>query len=278
MEFSDTDYWRAVILYGLNTATYKIGLAECLANFVRDGQTSVPLRSLATAFLDRYQERLRGGKPQLVTPGRLTAMERIVALHQHGRLDREQAIETVARDAFGDVIPRFHVVNGAPLPVRFYDDTTDGLVLTDNAFRVFTSSESGILRAELASRWDLLEAAFEMRRSEGALVNDVRQFYLSRGYQRTDITQTRPVLNGYQNGVCFYCGEVMPEGDVHVDHVIPRQLVCHDEIWNLVLAHGFCNEQKTDSLPGPEYVEKLLVRNEHFISSNWTLAFLEEGR
>lgn len=96
--------------------------------------------------------------------------------------------------------------------------------------------------------------------------NDIRLIYLESGYDRKSITHTIPVLNGYQNGVCFYCGEQI-EGKIHVDHVIPRQVIYHDEIWNLVLSHEFCNLQKSDYLPSMVYVEKLIVRNEHFISS-----------
>ena len=35
------------------------------------------------------------------------------------------------------------------------------------------------------------------------------------------------------------------DGDSAVDHVLPRGL-CHDEIWNLVVAHSHCNGQKLD--------------------------------
>src|SRR5690554_3169497 len=56
--------------------------------------------------------------------------------------------------------------------------------------------------------------------------------------------------------------------DIHVDHVIPRQLIYHDEIWNPALAHGYRNKQKSDALPSRKYIEKLIVRNEHFIASN----------
>ena len=49
---------------------------------------------------------------------------------------------------------------------------------------------------------------------------------------------------------------------------MPRQLLQHDEIWNLVLAHQFCNEQKSDSLPSRPYIDKLIQRNEYFIVSN----------
>jgi CRISPR/Cas system Type II protein with McrA/HNH and RuvC-like nuclease domain len=63
----------------------------------------------------------------------------------------------------------------------------------------------------------------------------------------------------------------MLEGDVDVDHVIPRQFIYHDEPWNLVLAHTHCNLQKSDALPGLGYLEKLIERNEHFIASNHPL-------
>ena len=60
----------------------------------------------------------------------------------------------------------------------------------------------------------------------------------------------------------------MQDGDVHVDHLLPRQVVLHDEIWNLVLAHGFCNENKTDRLVGEHFIEKLIQRNENIMGSN----------
>jgi 5-methylcytosine-specific restriction endonuclease McrA len=194
--------------------------------------------------------------------------ERIVDLHRAGSIDRDSAIDAVARDAFNDVIPAFHVLGGTPTEIRFYEpDDTGGLVLTDNAFDVLTSDNRVELLAEIDSRWDLLEAAFQMKRDDSVLDNDVRAIYLAKGYERRPITHLIPVLNGYQSGVCFYCGEMMMH-DIHVDHVMPRQFVYHDEIWNLVLAHGFCNAQKSDALPGGEYIEKLIQRNEHFIASN----------
>ena len=57
-----------------------------------------------------------------------------------------------------------------------------------------------------------------------------------------------------------------------VDHVIPRQVVYHDEVWNLVLAHEFCNQQKSDYLPSMAHIEQLICRNEFFIKSNHPLA------
>ncbi len=264
--------WREIVLYGQNTATYKIALGRCLERFARDGKDWVRLPELAEAFFDLYVERLQAGKPQLLTPGRLTVMERIVASFKHGAIDRDEAIVRVGREAFDDVLPRFHTVYDRAVPVPFYEQPPDGgLVRTDAAFAVFARPDASELGAELGARWDLLEAAFDLKRVPGSLANDVRAIYLARGYERTSVTHLRPVLHGYQQGRCFYCGEPIPPDDGHVDHVIPRQFLMHDEPWNLVLAHGFCNEQKSDRLPGMAFVEQLVTRNEHLIASNHPL-------
>lgn len=266
LQFGARDYWRAIILYGLNTATYKIALAQALGHFAAHDRDRVTMSDLAETFFDLYAARLIEGKPQLATPGRLTVMERIVQLHRAGSLTRERAIARVETEAFGDVIPRFHKVGGRVLPA-FYEASPQGLILTDALFDVFGGADHAPRLAELDSRWSLLEAAFTIRRDESALASDIRALYLRKGYERTDITGTVPVLDAYQHNRCFYCGEPIADGDIHVDHVIPRQLVNHDEIWNLVLAHSFCNLQKSDALPDRRYIEKLFSRNEHLIAS-----------
>lgn len=264
--------WRAIVLYGLNTATYKIALGRALSELARAGRDRVSMNELAEVFFDLYVTRLRnGGRPQLSHPNRLTVMERVVTLHNAGRIDREEAIARVARDAFDDVLPRFHTVGDRAVPISFYETTPDGLVLTDAAFELLTPPEATVLDAELGARWDLLEAAFELKRDPGHLANDVRRIYIERGYERRSVTHMRDVLHGYQQGRCFYCGELIPAGTGHVDHVIPRQVIQHDEPWNLVLAHALCNEQKSDLLPSERSIALLVARNEHLIASNHPL-------
>lgn len=264
--------WRAVVLYGRNIATYKIALGRAIEGFVAQGKTQITLDELSAAFLDLYVERLRAGKPQLLNAGRLTEMERIVGALTRGALTRERAIAQVGAEAFDNVIPRFHTVFQQPVPVPFYEAQPDGgLVLTDAAFQVFERAEASMLLGELGARWDLLEAAFELQREPGVLENDVRAIYLARGYERRSVTHLTPVLHGYQEGRCFYCGEVIPHGAGHVDHVIPRQFLGRDDPWNLVLAHDACNLAKSDNLPGRGFVEQLMNRNEHLIASNHPL-------
>lgn len=91
--FQPADYWRAIILYGLNTATYKIALGQALTGFVAEGAATVPMGRLAETFLDLYRERLRNGRPQLMLLGRLTVMERVVAPLEGGQLTRGEAID-----------------------------------------------------------------------------------------------------------------------------------------------------------------------------------------
>ena len=57
--------------------------------------------------------------------------------------------------------------------------------------------------------------------------NDIRDIYLRDGYKRKNIINV-PFLNGYQNNTCFYCSEPMDSNDIHVDHVLPRQIICND--------------------------------------------------
>ncbi|WP_052214216.1 HNH endonuclease domain-containing protein [Belnapia sp. F-4-1] len=124
------------------------------------------------------------------------------------------------------------------------------------------------MEEELDARWSLLEGAFTIRHENYDLANDLRLIYLSQGYKRRGLTSNIPFLQGYQGNACFYCGEPMAQGDIHVDHVLPRQVMQHDEIWNLVLAHGLCNGLKQDRLIGPHYMRKLIARNENIMGSN----------
>ena len=43
------------------------------------------------------------------------------------------------------------------------------------------------------------------------------------------------------------------------------------QIWNLVLSHKFCNQDKSDNLPPKPFVEALFVRNEYVLDSNLPL-------
>jgi 5-methylcytosine-specific restriction endonuclease McrA len=114
----------------------------------------------------------------------------------------------------------------------------------------------------------LLEGAFLIATGEQRLANEVRTIYLNGAYKRTTLAGNIPFLQGYQGNTCLYCGLELRAEYIDVDHVLPRQVLQHDEIWNLVLAHQACNIRKLDRLVGAHFMQKLVGRNENIMGSN----------
>lgn len=48
---TEKEYWRALILYGLNTATYKMAFAKSLKYIVDADKNNVSMSELAEVFL-----------------------------------------------------------------------------------------------------------------------------------------------------------------------------------------------------------------------------------
>jgi 5-methylcytosine-specific restriction endonuclease McrA len=260
-------------LYGRNSATYKMALAKVLLKFSRKGQSVLSWDELSKAFFEEYLTRLScdSPMPQLETTGRLTVMERLVAKYQEGVLSLDEVITKVGADSFNDVIRRFHNVSnvGDISNNMFYEyEFGKTLILKDEVCSFEGGSQFQV--QEIDSRWNLLEGAFLQKRKEDfGLANDLRKIYLqgSSGERRV-LTSNIPFLIGYQGNACFYCGLELLEGDIHVDHVLPRQVVNHDQLWNLVLAHSHCNEDKSDKIIGEHFIKKLIFRNENIMGSD----------
>ena len=228
---------------------------------------------LSQEFFDQYVARLSDPEPmpQQGNPGRLTVMERIVQRYNAGALDRGSAIQEVGERGFEDVIRRFHNLGRSKLPElsnMFYEfEFGKHIVITDALFSI-QESRLGEVREELDARWSLLEGAFSISNSNYELSNELRKIYIESGSSRRDLTAMVPFLQGYQGNTCFYCSEPIISSDVQVDHVLPRQVVQHDDVWNLVLTHSFCNEHKLDRIVGEHFVTKLIARNENIMGSN----------
>ena len=270
-DFNNLDYWKGIVLYGLNSATYKIALGKTLVELTKHNQEHIKWDTLSEEFLHQYLQRLSGENtfPQQAIPMRQTVMERVVKKLQMGVIDKDEALSIVAQDGLSNVIPRFQSIAGDKEIVenKFYHfDFGKELILHDSVFSIVENNENEIIE-ELDARWGLLEGAFSIHQEHWELSNDIRDIYIKDGHRRTNITKNIPFLQGYQGNTCFYCGEAL-EGDIHVDHVLPRQVIQNDEIWNLVLAHSHCNMSKLDRLVGQHYILKLIQRNENIMGSN----------
>jgi hypothetical protein len=60
---SPQDRWKDLVLYGLNTATYKIAFGKTLLKLSVDGMTTVRWDALSKEFLDQYITRLSVDSP-----------------------------------------------------------------------------------------------------------------------------------------------------------------------------------------------------------------------
>jgi hypothetical protein len=286
------NYWRAIILFGRNVASYKFALGKSLLEAAQAGKSFVPLADLATPFARHVAEHLRRADKQ-ATSGSSRFLETCRRFNR-GELSEEALAEATVRLGFNNVIDAFHVVSNGDIPVRFFADERSspqkGIRLTDEVFRLAGTYQHRNLPHEIESRWRLVETAWELHLPTSALVMaydpDTRALVAqTRLLRRPQITPCRDSLNGYQKGKCFYCfGELsLVEGEpdlAEVEHFLPHCLKGHlgtipvDGIWNLVLACPACNRGaagKFDRIPEAPYLERLYRRNEFLILSHHPL-------
>lgn len=87
---------------------------------------------------------------------------------------------------------------------------------------------------------------------------DVEEFLF--GSRRTSLDGLADLLRPLQRERCFYCGGPLTS-KAHVDHFVPWSRYSYDLGHNFVLAHGGCNERKSDRLPGVGHLAAWLARN-----------------
>jgi 5-methylcytosine-specific restriction endonuclease McrA len=89
---------------------------------------------------------------------------------------------------------------------------------------------------------------------------DLHEFLF--GSERANLTVVRPILQHFQTGLCFYCRRPIREEAGHVDHFVPWARYPVDLGHNFVLAHGSCNERKSDRLPAARHLNAWVEHNQ----------------
>ncbi len=284
-------YWRSIILFGQNVASYKFALAKSLLEIASEEKTFVRLEELAIPFSKHIAEHLKISDKQITSKSSrfLDACRRFNA----GEVTEDKLIAETVKNAFGDVIDRFHVVNQAPIQTRFYIDergTNGGIRITDELLALKESIQFESLPLETEARWRLVETAWSIGISAKLLEvrydeNDELMFIEMPNTRRINITSSREALNGYQKGKCFYCFADISinsksENLADVDHFFPHTLVRVNfdvnlnGVWNIVLACQNCNRGvsgKSAKVPKLKYLERLNTRNNFLIDSHHPL-------
>ena len=292
-EFTDErpsldSYWRALILFGRNVASYKFALGQSLLELGAQERELVTLDELAVPFSRHVCRHLRAVDRQ-GTSQRSKFLDACRA-HNAGELSEDDLIETTRRLGFQNVIDAFHVLDGVEIDQRFFLDERSnrgGIRLTDQMYRLLEEAERTSLTDETESRWQLVEAAWDLNLPRQLLTvsyDPDLQSLRTVGRRRTAVAGIRGALNGYQKGVCFYCYSPISTdsstgSQAQVDHVFAWSLGAVvgnapvDGVWNLVLACGRCNgwHEKSDRPPHKRYVRRLHRRNEYLIASQHPL-------
>lgn len=282
------NYWRGIILFGKNVASYKFALAHALYEVKRDGSDLILLEDLAVPFSQHLCRHLAQA-PKQITSARSQYLDACRGFNAH-EIDQDALTAATVRFGFNNVIDAFHNVNQGEIEKRFFIDerkTHKGIRLTSHFYQLTEREQYQNLMFETDARWNLVEQGWAMGVSRNliAVEHDEQNnmLFSIQNNRRITITSCRDSLNGYQKGRCFYCFapiSVEP-GDARladVDHFIPWRL--RDQVqnvngvWNLVLACKSCNRGKQGKfahVPSLKLLQRLHDRNEYFITSHLPL-------
>lgn len=279
--------WRALILLGRNTASYKFALGKALLDLKATPGDLLRLDELALPFALNLCEHLKAAPKQGTTNINKALREGCDGFNR-GELERDALRDVAVRQGFGDVIDAFHVLSGRSLEERFFIDerkTAKGIRLTDEFRKLGELPMAGDLTAEIEARWRVVETGWELGVNSGLVEFEAETggLLIRAADRRIALSSCRHTLNGYQKGRCFYCfGSISVDGGdglADVDHFFPwalrREVSNVDGIWNLVLACTHCNRGvsgKFDLVPKLHLLDRLRRRNEFYIDSKHRLA------
>lgn len=313
MNFVDVEptlenYWRAIILFGKNTASYKFALAKSLIDISLERKSDlITLDDLALPYALHLAEHLKHSPKQ--STAKTSQFIQACQGYNEGNIEEDRLIQITKKEGFKYVLDAFHVVNTKAITERFYDVVNEeffiderkfnkGIRLTDNLFKLFYVYDNSAkdLNQETESRWNLVEKAWELNINKNLIAVEFDQetkelFTHDTKHHRTNITTSRGALNGYQKSRCFYCFKEISISSVDdlladVDHFFPHLLkpqvatagccrpVNVDGVWNLVLSCPECNRGengKFAQVPSLELLERLHTRNEYLIGSHHPL-------
>lgn len=284
------DYWRSIILFGRNTASYKFALASSLLHFGSKQNEEIKSQDIASIFSQHICDHLKVNDKQAVS----TSNSYLDKCREYnaGTLDKDNLINATLSDGFRYVFDAFHNIPGGNLPVTFYSRAPgkNGVVtLHNDFFKLIENTNPTDFLKENEARWSLVETAWKLNLGENLISlnydNETQMIMEPDKLRRRNITSARDALNGYQKGHCFYCFSniSITSGDerlADVDHFLPHVLgktlseINLDGVWNLVLACQHCNRGtagKFEQIPTLELLERLHARNNFFIDSHHPL-------
>lgn len=284
--------WRAIILFGKNSATYKFAFAKALLELVEKGRTTISLEEIAVPFANSIVDHLKISDKQ----GSSNSSKFLEGCRSYinGNKGKDELYSLTEKYGFVNVIDAFQNLNGGPIPDPFYEknygSSKKEIVITDNLLKIKELYQFRNLEQEVEARWNLVETAWNLNINPNLLEvqhdEDRSIFFIETKFmRRVDITSVRDSLNGYQKGKCFYSFQDISinKNDSYtcdVDHFLPHfNKVEHannganiNGVWNLVLSDKDINKNKMTRIPEIRFLNRLFYRNEFFIESKHPLS------
>ncbi|MFD2902527.1 hypothetical protein [Sphingobacterium anhuiense] len=284
--------WRALILFGKNSATYKFAFAKAIIELLDQNKTTLTLEDLASPFARNIVAHLKKSDKQ----GNSSSSKFLNTCRDFidCKLSEDQLIQETTKLGFVNVVDAFQNVNGGIVTDPFYHKNyVEGkkeIILTDSIFKLKETLQFINLDQEVEARWNLVETAWNLQINPNLLEvkHDALKeelFMESDFMRRINMTTVRDALSGYQKGKCFYSYQdiFLNAGSPQicaVDHFLPHlNKKAHsveeaniNGVWNLVLADPKVNIAKSSRVPHRRFLERLYNRNEFYIESKHPLA------
>ena len=168
----------------------------------------------------------------------------------------QQAEKEIIENVFGkghksQVVPRFQNIKNESTRKLFYDYDDVGLVVYPEALEFFHENYNILFKAVILEWAKFVEKINTLPR----IISKIE----SEEIRRRALSSYKQIFREFS--ICFYCPNVLKEGEIHVDHFIPWSYIFEDEAWNLVLACKDCNLKKSDRLAPRNFLEELILRN-----------------
>src|SRR5690348_8427660 len=115
------DYWRALILFGRNVASYKFSLGKALLDLRRaPGDDFVKLDQLALPFAQNICEHLRNAPKQATSQS--SRFLEACRKRNSGEIGDEELRDRTVALGFNNVIDAFHRLGPKDISTRFFVD------------------------------------------------------------------------------------------------------------------------------------------------------------
>lgn len=171
----------------------------------------------------------------------------------------ETTVRSIARTLRKDVCWRFKKLNGVDHKIYDLDDKKENVIF--HSYNILKlRSYSDFLFTVINYRWTQMLEGFNYSPRISSKVRAIDEDNVKRGalgkfHKYLDLT--------FEDGSrkCFYCGDVIYDADLSVDHVIPWSYMFSDDLWNLVYCHKGENSKKSNRLPVEEDILRLDSRN-----------------